>query len=327
LSPRRRAVVRELAAQLGDLQAGAHRKIEHRARRSTRRIELLLCFVDGGGEVGVNEVPMNVKSYCQYYAGRVDEILRRKIPAWRARRKYHDELSYWRGELGHLNDWFVKGTRDWWGIRPPTASERLNVSDLWAVNAVMTMHRLRPSYSEELGLGIDHFDGQRVLEVGSGPLAPLLQFTKCHRYCLDPLVDLYVKTGWPLLSYHAHFNSAPGERMPYSKGYFNSVISVNALDHVDDFEQVASEMQRVVKPGGRIYFEVEYHEPTVTEPVVLSDGRIVAAFSQCKMEKVLDRSGREMFEALVQKFNLIPNQFQRFDKQRFVTWHATRLSQ
>ena len=51
-----------------------------------------------------------------------------------------------------------------------------------------------------------------------------------------------------------------GENLPYPDNWFDSVISVNALDHVDDFQAVAKEMIRVVKTGGRIVFEVEYHQ-------------------------------------------------------------------
>jgi SAM-dependent methyltransferase len=262
--------------------------------------------------------PMNISK-----AG-ADQVLRRLIPAWRSKRKYEDEIAYWRGEFNHLKDWFIDGTRDWWGIRPPSPTQRQTVSDLWAVNAVMTMHNMRPSYSEELRLERDHFTGQRVLEVGSGPLAPILQFTGCIRHCLDPLVNTYMAAGWPLYDYEAKFINVGGERMPYPDAYFDSVISVNALDHVDDFEKVASEIQRVVKHGGSIYFEVEYHAPTVTEPITLTDERILAAFPGCKMKTVVNCTGHEMFETLVSRFDLIPNQFQRFGEERFVTWHGTR---
>jgi ubiquinone/menaquinone biosynthesis C-methylase UbiE len=115
-----------------------------------------------------------------------------------------------------------------------------------------------------------------------------------------------------------------GECMPYPEAYFDSAISVNALDHVDDFERVAAEMQRVVKRGGSIHFEVEYHAPTQTEPITLTDDRILRAFSQCEMEVIINRSGREMFEALVSRFSLLPNQFQRFGKDRYVTWRGVR---
>jgi ubiquinone/menaquinone biosynthesis C-methylase UbiE len=255
---------------------------------------------------------------------RADEMLRRISPAHRSKRKYAAEIAYWRHELDHLRDWFVGGTRDWWGIRPPSPAQKQNVSGTWALNAVMTMHQMRPSYTEELRVERGHFSGQRVLEVGSGPLAPILQFAACTRYCLDPLANMYMAAGWPLYEYDAKFINVAGECMPYPDGYFDSVISVNALDHVDDFERVASELQRVVKVGGGIYFEVEYHAPTETEPITLTDDRIVRAFSHVELEAVINRTGREMFEALVSRFDLIPNQFQRFGEDRYVTWHGVR---
>lgn len=253
-----------------------------------------------------------------------DHVLRRISLAFRSRRKYEAEVAYWKGELKHLKEWFIDGTRDWWGIRTPSARQRQCISDIWVVNAVLTMHQMRPSYTEELCLGQDHFAGQRVLEVGSGPLAPILQFSGCSRHCLDPLTNMYIAVGWPLYDYDAKFINSGGESMPYPNGYFDAVISVNALDHVDDFERVASEIQRVVKRGGGIYFEVEYHMPTITEPITLTDDRIVAGFSQCKMKTMINRTGHEMFEALAHKFDLLPNQFQRFGEDHYITWHGIR---
>jgi ubiquinone/menaquinone biosynthesis C-methylase UbiE len=101
-------------------------------------------------------------------------------------------------------------------------------------------------------------------------------------------------------------------------------ISVNALDHVDDFEQTASEMQRVVRPGGSVYFEVEHHPPSVTEPIELNDARVVRAFSKCTLETVIKRSGEEMYRALAERFGLIADKNTRFGDEQFVTWHGSR---
>jgi len=256
--------------------------------------------------------------------GRADQFLRRASPSYRLHRKHEEELAYWRSELKHLKDWFREASSDWWGIRPPTPEQKLNVSGLWAVNAVMTMHSMRPSYIEELRLTPDRFSGERVLEVGSGPLTPILQFRDCTRHCVDPLINMYQTAGWPLFEYDTKFVSIRGETLPYPDGYFDAVISVNALDHVDDFERVASEMQRVLRRGGGVYFEVEYHAPTVTEPINLDDSRVMTAFSGCELNMIVNRSGREMFKALVERFDLLPNQFQRFAAERFVTWHGIR---
>ena len=255
---------------------------------------------------------------------RADAFLRKASPAYRLRRKREAELAYWRGELEHLRDWFQNGTRDWWGLKPPATEQKLNISDLWVVNAVATRNALRPTYWERLRLEQGHFKGKRVLEVGSGPMAPILQFSDCTRHCIDPLVNLYMQAGWPLFAYDAKFVNTGGESLPYPDGYFDAVISVNALDHVDDFERVASEMQRVLKPGGGAYFEVEYHTPTVTEPLRLSDERVVRAFSGCDLKLITARSGREVFETLVKRFNLVPFEFQHFGAAKFCTWHGIR---
>ena len=255
-----------------------------------------------------------------------DKLLRRASPAYQLKRKHEAELAYWQSELAHLEDWFQKGTRDWWGLRPPSRGQKLAISDLWVVNAVATRNALRPTYWERLQIEKDHFRGQRVLEVGSGPMAPILQFSDCTRHCVDPLVNLYMEAGWHLFAYEAKFVNTGGESLPYPDGYFDAVISVNALDHVDDFERVAAEIERVLRPGGRTYFEVEYHAPTVTEPVRLNDGRVARAFSRCELKLVMKRSGQELFEALVRRFKLDSFDFPRFGPAQFCAWQGVRKS-
>jgi ubiquinone/menaquinone biosynthesis C-methylase UbiE len=254
---------------------------------------------------------------------RAQGLLRQVSPAYRTKRKHEAELAYWQSGLQNLEDWFVRGANLRIGLPPPTSEQTVKASESWIVNAVMTIHALRPHYTERLRIERDHFRGQRVLEVGCGPLAPILQFSGCARHCADPLVEMYMAAGWPLYDYDAKFINTGGESLPYREGYFDAVISVNALDHVDDFEQTAREMERVVKPGGRIYFEVEYHDPTVTEPVKLDHARVVRAFSRCELTAVISRSGKELYEALVKRFDLLPFDSQHFDAQ-FCTWRALR---
>lgn len=241
-------------------------------------------------------------------------------PAFRAKRKYEAEIHYWLDELQKLKKWFLDGTVDWWGIKPPAPSQRLDVSPLWVVNAIMTMHAMRPSYHEELKLERSHFAGKRVLEIGNGPLAPILQFDNCERHGVDPLNNLYMRAGWPLFAYDAKFIAQGGEQLPYPDAYFDAVISVNALDHVDDFDKVASEMQRVVRRDGEIRFEVEYHAATVTEPLQLDDDKVRRAFHACDSQIVCSRTGREMYHELVHRYDLITGRLDRFGDERFVTW-------
>jgi SAM-dependent methyltransferase len=234
-------------------------------------------------------------------------------------------LQYWKGELINLSRWYNEGSIDWWGISSPSPNAKVSVSDIWATNAVMTMHRIRPNYLEELKIGSDSLRGKRVLEVGCGPLAPILQFSDCVRHGLDPLLNMYVDAGWPLYDYDAKFVNAKGESMPYIDSYFDVVISVNALDHVDDFGKVASEIQRVLKVGGELYFEVEYHHATITEPLELSDDVVRKSFSSCDMKKIIERGKRDTFQALTDRFGLIRNRFSHFtNDEKFATWHGKR---
>ena len=43
--------------------------------------------------------------------------------------------------------------------------------------------------------------------------------------------------------------------MPFADGYFDCVLMVDALHHVADQAQTASELWRVIKPGGRIVIQ------------------------------------------------------------------------
>jgi SAM-dependent methyltransferase len=243
-------------------------------------------------------------------------------PTYRLARKRNDELQHWIRELEHLDQWFNRRSTDWWGIKPPT--KPLNPTDNWKVNAVMTMHAMRPSYHEELQIEGNHFAGRRVLEIGCGPLVPILQFSDCERHGVDQLNGSYIDIGWPLYGYDAKLISCPAEKLPYPDGYFDAVISVNALDHVDDFGAVCSEMQRVLKKGGEVRFAVEYHKPTIAEPLELDDGQILAAFNKCDLKCIVNRSQAEMFEAMATRYDLIKSQLNRFGEDRVVTWAGVK---
>ena len=45
------------------------------------------------------------------------------------------------------------------------------------------------------------------------------------------------------------------ESLPFASGYFDRIIMVDALHHVYDQAQTASELWRVLKPGGRLVIE------------------------------------------------------------------------
>lgn len=65
---------------------------------------------------------------------------------------------------------------------------------------------------------------------------------------LKMLVQAQGKNG--LVTTNSH-----SEWLPFSAGYFDRIIMVDALHHVCDQQETADELWRVLKPGGRIVIE------------------------------------------------------------------------
>jgi SAM-dependent methyltransferase len=256
-------------------------------------------------------------------------LLEPLVPSYRAHRKYQSELDYWRRYLLALRAWYEDGVIDW-GVPPPTKEQKVVVSDLWATNALVTRHQRCPMLFEELMLASDAFRGRRVLEVGCGPSAPILQFADCERHGIDPLIDKYIKAGWPLFDLDVTFVNAYAEDMPYGDGYFDAVISRNALDHVDDFARTAAEIGRVLKPDGGIFFSVEYHKPTLNEPQQLDDASVTAAFGHLDVKKVGERGKNQLNRDLARRFDLLlPDLLTTAGADHgelYVVWHGRKPS-
>jgi len=136
-------------------------------------------------------------------------------------------------------------------------------------------------YLKDLHLEEDAFTGMKLLDIGSGPFPSGLCYKNAEVYCLDPLMAKYFEAGYPIHCYdnRAKFVQSMAEDMPFDNGYFDAVISVNAIDHVNDFGKTANEIQRVLKPGGRFRMHVHYHPKTTAEPIELNDDVFLKHYS------------------------------------------------
>jgi len=143
-------------------------------------------------------------------------------------------------------------------------------------------------YLRCLGCRESVFTGRKVLDVGSGPLPYATSFEDCEIACLDSLLPAYRRVGFPLDQYHrnCHYLEGGVESIPSADSSYDVVVSVNALDHVDDFAKAAYEIQRVLKPDGILWFHVHYHKPSTTEPWALDDAIIRECFGQVKLQKI-----------------------------------------
>lgn len=209
--------------------------------------------------------------------------------------KRHLEGRFWRQELTRYEAWYEGRVPSLYGVPAPTSDQKIVAVEIRhaALLTWLELHQ-KPKYLVDLDLGKDALRG-RVLDVGAGPLPSATVFNGIELYCLDPMYHSYLAAGYPLHHYNARFVHAPCESIPLEDDFIDVVLSVNAIDHVDDFERSAAEIRRVLKPGGRLAMHVHYHPPISVEPIELSDTRFRAAFDWCegltKLREVTEKSG------------------------------------
>lgn len=191
------------------------------------------------------------------------------------------ESRFWRAEIDHYVEWY-RGNRTHYETPPPREAEKVVGYDEKS-SAILTWFELHQiiKYRADLQLSENFFRGKKILDLGSGPFPNGLAFLGAEVYSLDPLLPDYLQSGFPIHSYdqRAKFVMGKAEQMPFSDQYFDAVISVNAIDHVDNFEQTAQEIRRVLKAEGKLRMHVHYHRPTIAEPIEIDDSRLRQAFS------------------------------------------------
>jgi len=128
-----------------------------------------------------------------------------------------------------------------------------------------------PRYKKDLYLEDDSLKGKRVLDLGCGPHGGLIGFKDCDKYGIDHLIEEYKKIGYPLDKHGIKYYSAKSENMPFPSFYFDVVICVNALDHVDSLDKTVKEIGRVLKRNGKFISQINFHDKqTITEPIILN---------------------------------------------------------
>lgn len=197
-------------------------------------------------------------------------------------KKRNVEIDFWRREIDKYCLWY-DGMLTLYGENPPQYQDKvifLN-NKLSAMLTWFEIHQ-KNKYLKDLMLDSAVFAGMRLLDVGAGPFPSALAFEDAEVYSLDPLLPQYSASGFPLHLYEVRnrFIVAPAEAIPVEDGFFDAVISVNAIDHVDNFECSALEIQRVLKTNGMFRMHVHYHSYTAAEPIVLSDDRFLNAFDK-----------------------------------------------
>lgn len=201
--------------------------------------------------------------------------------------KYAEEIRFWREEIDYYVRWYRGECKELYGVYLPRhrvtrfSDERQNALETW-INAD------KWRYCNRLWVEPTYFSGKKVLEIGPGPLGLARFFAGASVHGIDPLVSVYREAGYPVDGHGVEYIQSFAEKMPFGDQEFDAVISVNAIDHVDSFEESISEAERVVTDDGELRIEVHYHKKTVTEPNVLDDEIVMSAFKKFDMKKIAD---------------------------------------
>lgn len=181
--------------------------------------------------------------------------------------------------------WFNGEINTLYGEKPPSKSEKLYLGTP-VENAIMTWGKLhqQQKYQHVLRLPKDVFKGMKILDLGSGPYPSSVIFENCEIFCLDPLIDFFKSIGYPFHHYESRVKFIKGyaEKMPFKDHSFDAIISVNAIDHLDNLSYASEEINRVLRKDGMIIFHIHYHKKTILEPIELNDDTIKKAFSWCE---------------------------------------------
>ena len=211
--------------------------------------------------------------------------------------KYTAEEEFWNKEIENYIHWYRGELEMHYGTRSPLDDEKIvrHTEQLSAISTWFELHQ-KPKYLEDLRLSENAFSGMKVLDVGAGPMPSAETFENCELYCLDPLYPSYLRAGFPIHNYKrtTRFVCGYSEKIPVEEDYFDVVISVNAIDHVDNFRLTAQEIKRVLKKNGQLRLHAHYHPKTITEPLELNDQVMRDAFSWCKDFKKIYESTLKM---------------------------------
>lgn len=202
----------------------------------------------------------------------------------RSHNKYEALICFRKNILEQYTKWY-DGNISLYNQRPPSESEKVMMGN-HLENSILTWGKLHQEkkYLEQLLLTKDAFKGMKVLDIGSGGIPGGLAYEGAEIYCLDPLTPHFKRLGYPFRYYdeRAAYVSGCAEKLPFMDKTFDAIISLNAIDHLDDFSLMSKEVQRVAKDNCMIRFNISYHSPTILEPLELNDHIVKDNFKWCQ---------------------------------------------
>ncbi len=178
-----------------------------------------------------------------------------------------------------------RGLEEEWKIdRDRVKYFRMNKYDgelsYWRERFIEEGGEFKNSHYKKLMLGIaeqeddDFLRGMVVADFGCGPRGSL-QWTDKPRIKLgiDVLAKDYMDHfGEELAGHNMIYVTSSEKHIPLPTGFVDCLFTINSLDHVDNLQQMAGEILRILKHGGTLLASFNLNEPcTECEPQTLTE--------------------------------------------------------
>ena len=123
----------------------------------------------------------------------------------------------------------------------------------------------------------DFVTGKVIADLGCGPRGSLCWAVNAkERVGIDVLVDQYRLLG--IDSQNMTYVTSTECSIPLDSDSVDILFTINAMDHVDNFEAMCREILRILKPGGEFIASFNLEEPaSVCEPQTLTEEKIQQA--------------------------------------------------
>jgi ubiquinone/menaquinone biosynthesis C-methylase UbiE len=158
-----------------------------------------------------------------------------------------------------------------------------------------------------MGIDFEYFSNKTVLEVGCGcyGLIHWLDNSPKRKVGVDPLISSYTDLIAKTPSTAEQF-SMPSEELPFGDATFDTVISINVLDHTLLPRKCIAEMYRVMSPNGELFLELNtFRLPRLfRENLQLIDHPHPWHFSASDVIMLLQQTGFKIAEQRIMKTRL-----------------------
>ena len=155
------------------------------------------------------------------------------------------------------------------------------------------------------------FDEKVIVDVGCGPMGALHFFPQSAvKIGIDNLAFNYNQIFQVGNKQNLKYISADGEYLPINSQCVDYIFCINSLDHVDKPRIVLDEFERILKPGGNVFLQVEIDKGqiSINEPHNFTANTILNLFNNFTLLKyrILPKHNNKFFRRILKFLRIYP---------------------